>query len=123
MNHFKYLGIAAAIGLFGCSNPEPGFDHLDYSDVSLAPLEAKLAANEIALPEGIVVKARVRAIDDAGEPMGGVRLRSATPELLDVQRGPDGTWLFIGVKPGKTHVLVSTDGPDGRVNAEVLPQE
>jgi hypothetical protein len=125
MNRLLQLVAVGALWLMGCSvNHKPAFDHLEYSESSLAPIDTQLSPNEITLSEGIVIKARVKAVDDEGDAMdGSLRLDSLAPYVIDVLRGPEGTWVFVGAGTGETQISVSIDGDRvGHTSARVLAQ-
>jgi hypothetical protein len=119
------LFMGCALAALACAAPsKPGFDHLSYSEISLAPIAPQLAPRNVTLTEGIVVKARVRAIDDDGEAMSGsLSLRPLDPGVLDVMPGPDGTLVFVGVAHGETSIEVLLRGRAvGLVAGKVLAQ-
>jgi hypothetical protein len=121
----SFLCAACALAVLACGSPaKPRFDHLTYSEVSLAPIAPQLEPNRVTISEGIVVKARVRAIDRDGEPMSGrVSLRPENSGVLDVAPGPEGTLVFVGVADGQTMIEVSLGGRAvGRVEGLVVPQ-
>jgi hypothetical protein len=122
------VGIAAAIGLLAslaCSSPDkPSFDHLSYSEASLAPGTAELEPSSVTLEQGIVIKARVKAIDENGDAMkGSLSLSSLDASVLEVTPGPDGTFVFIGADEGETSIHVALgDRGIGQVSARVVAQ-
>ena len=102
-----------ALAAVGCvpAEPEPGaFAHLHYRNVSTAPGSVRLRPLEIEIEQGLAVRARVSAIDDNGEPLPLVDLRSSDPSVFVVELGPMlGEYVFYGVQPGEVEMDIYSD--------------
>jgi hypothetical protein len=112
--------------LAGCSSSkesEPAFDHLEYSEISVAPSMAQLDEKSVTLAEGIAVKAVVKAIDVRGRTMSSLALESGDPNVVGVEPGPEGAFVFYGSSAGTTELhVISNETRVGSVSAQVIAE-
>jgi hypothetical protein len=121
----RFLLVACVLFL-GCSSSkksEPAFDHFEYSEISVAPGTADLQEKSVLLAEGVAVKAVVKAIDERGHTMSSLDIESGDPNVVGVEHGPEGSFVFYGSSAGSTelHVL-SNETRVGSVSAQVIPE-
>lgn len=94
----------------GIENAGP-FDHLLYREKTSPPGVANLSPTEIRIQQGIAIKARISAVDSAGQPLPVLDLQSANSSIFVSERGPSlGNYVFYGVEPGATELLVTSRG-------------
>lgn len=119
------LLLVAGVGACSSSKKsEPAFDHLEYSEISLAPGMAELEEKSVVLGEGVAVKAVVKAIDERGHAMSALELESGDPNVVGVEKGPEqGSFVFYARNVGTTELHVLSDETRvGGVSAEVVAE-
>jgi hypothetical protein len=125
------LGCACVL-LSGCQSPGE-YQRLDVREVTspslpdsatMGPPLQSLGASEIDLFEGLAVQARVSALDDEGDPLPVLSLRSEDPAVFEVTRGVSlGRYIFVGISAGSTRLEVLSEGRRvGRVPVSVSRQ-
>ena len=124
MRMVAMLGMVACLATAGCGSEEPGFDHLEYSRISLAPDTAELMPNQIRLAEGTAVQATVQVVDTDDEALESYGLSPETTSVFGAEPGAnEKAWVFFGRAQGTTRLTITRDGRRfGSVAVEVVPQ-
>ena len=112
------LALGFACVLPGCESPGD-FQRLDVREVTTPSLPGSvpgapsqhLGEWELELFEGLAVQARISALDDEGEPLPVLSLRSGDASVFEVTRGVSlGRYVLVGVSAGSAQLEVFSEG-------------